>query len=795
MQPFSTRFAFGSAAITCLFCSIVVIPLGAETPDESEETLAGHSYHGEAFNEGPRQAAYLMQGMGNVSFATSTKNVLAQRFIDQGVAQLHGFWYYEAERSFRQAAVLDPQCAMCYWGMAMANTSNRKRAVEFAEKADQLAKQCSPRERLFIKSVVNYCKEQDEDGKSISKKQRAQQYTHDLEAIVEEYPDDIEAKAFLAVQLYLNSQADLPIVSHVAIDALIQDIFDAAPMHPAHHYRIHLWDRHKAERALASAADCGPSLPGIAHMWHMPGHIYSKLHRYQDAAWQQEASARVDHAHMIRDRVMPDQIHNFAHNNEWFIRNLLNVGRLDDAIALAQNMQELPRHPKYNTLKKGSAKYGRERLLMALTRYRLWPELIEFASTEYLEPTDDPGLQNERLMYLGVANALSGQASNAETTMSDLKAKLATSATELESAREQLDTLSKSSVSATDGTDDEKKAAANRKRKLKELEESTKKLEEAKTQLEKAVASCEAALAAQQADWSVALESFEKSQLADDKLLQAEWLALAGKVDQACELIEKRVKEQPGEVLPVAVEAWIKYQHLGLEASREPFERLRELAAVADLHTPLLDRLKPLAEELGYGREWTIPYIAPNDLGERPDLDSLGPMRWHPYQAPLFDVQQANGQTTSLKDLRGQSQLVIFYLGFGCLHCIEQLHEFSPRAEEFKSQGINILAISTEDLESLNSGLSSYGEPLNIPLHSDAELSAFHAYRCFDDFESQPLHGTFLIDPEGKVLWQDISYEPFTDVDFALSESRRLLSLHGFGNLPSTLVTAKEASR
>ena len=379
--------------------------------------------------------------------------------------------------------------------------------------------------------------------------------------------------------------------------------------------------------------------------------------------------------------------------------------------------------------------------------------------------------------------------------MSDLKAKLATSATELESAREQLDTLSKSSVSATDGTDDEKKAAANRKRKLKELEESTKKLEEAKTQLEKAVASCEAALAAQQADWSVALESFEKSQLADDKLLQAEWLALAGKVDQACELIEKRVKEQPGEVLPVAVEAWIKYQHLGLEASREPFERLRELAAVADLHTPLLDRLKPLAEELGYGREWTIPYIAPNDLGERPDLDSLGPMRWHPYQAPLFDVQQANGQTTSLKDLRGQSQLVIFYLGFGCLHCIEQLHEFSPRAEEFKSQGINILAISTEDLESLNSGLSSYGEPLNIPLHSDAELSAFHAYRCFDDFESQPLHGTFLIDPEGKVLWQDISYEPFTDVDFALSESRRLLSLHGFGNLPSTLVTAKEASR
>ncbi len=70
-------------------------------------------------------------------------------------------------------------------------------------------------------------------------------------------------------------------------------------MHPAHHYRIHLWDKRGPKHALESAAQCGPSLPGIAHMWHMPGHTYSNLnlHRYQDAVWQQEASARVDHAH------------------------------------------------------------------------------------------------------------------------------------------------------------------------------------------------------------------------------------------------------------------------------------------------------------------------------------------------------------------------------------------------------------------------------------------------------------------------------------------------------------------
>ena len=58
----------------------------------------------------------------------------------------------------------------------------------------------------------------------------------------------------------------------------------------------------RPDNAVKSAALCGPASPGIAHMWHMPGHIYSKLKRYNDAAWQQEASARVDHAHMIRTR-------------------------------------------------------------------------------------------------------------------------------------------------------------------------------------------------------------------------------------------------------------------------------------------------------------------------------------------------------------------------------------------------------------------------------------------------------------------------------------------------------------
>ena len=72
----------------------------------------GHSLHGEAFDEGPRQAAVLMAGMPKIDFPITTRIPEAQKFFTQGVAQQHGFWYFEAERSHRQASALEPDAAM-----------------------------------------------------------------------------------------------------------------------------------------------------------------------------------------------------------------------------------------------------------------------------------------------------------------------------------------------------------------------------------------------------------------------------------------------------------------------------------------------------------------------------------------------------------------------------------------------------------------------------------------------------------------------------------------------------------
>ena len=103
-------------ALTWLTAVAFALPLAAAEPATNAELLAGHSLHGEAFNEGPRQRAYLMEGTGRVHLPVTTKSEQARRFIEQGLGQLHGFWYFEAERSFRQAAALDHDCAIAYWG-------------------------------------------------------------------------------------------------------------------------------------------------------------------------------------------------------------------------------------------------------------------------------------------------------------------------------------------------------------------------------------------------------------------------------------------------------------------------------------------------------------------------------------------------------------------------------------------------------------------------------------------------------------------------------------------------------
>lgn len=736
----------------------------AAAPPSVASPLAGHSLHGEVFNEGPRQHAYLMRGMPTIDFPITTRSPDAQSFFNQGIGQLHGFWYFEAERSFREAAYLDPDCAIAYWGMAMANFGNEKRGQGFIDKAHERKANASPREQAWIAAAHDYLHAKDDNT------ERRRRYIRALEAIVQDYPQDVEAKAFLVLQIWTSGgwmtegAKQLPISSHQAVDALLDQVFAASPMHPAHHFRIHLWDQEKRERALGSAALCGQTSPGIAHMWHMPGHIYSGMNRYADAVWQQEASARVDHAHMMRDRILPDQIHNYAHNNEWLIRNWLALGRARDAITLAKNMLELPRHPKHNQLDRGgsSANYGRARLLEALDQFELWPELIEVAATNYYEPLPATDERIKRSRLLGTAYFALGQRERGLNEIAALESLLGDERAARYRAADEAEAKARADKKSEDDI-------------AKAMAEALKAASGTLKRIERGIAELKVRDAIARNDLSVAKAEFEK--IKGEVELRREQIARLhlqlGDLEQAERVARDAVA--PNEVSGLATLVEVLHRAGKTNDAGVEFEKLRAVAGYADLDAPALRRLAELARQLNLPDDWRQPKPS-SDVGVRPPLDTLGPLRWQPTAAPGWSIVGAHDEIRSLEQYRGKPVVLIFYLGSGCLHCVEQLKKFSPRTAEFAAEGVSILAISSEPIDSLKQSLTALSEKeqLQFPLACDAGRDVFRSYRAFDDFENLPLHGTFLIDGEGLIRWQDISYEPFDDPSFVLGEARRL---------------------
>lgn len=732
----------------------------AKKEDAEKELPAGHSQHGEIFNEGARQAAYLMGNTGKVDFPVTTKKPLARKFIEQGIGQLFGFWYLEAERSFRQAAAIDPDCAMAYWGMAMANKSNTKRAPGFIAEAVKRKEGITERERLYIDGLDAYFK-------NTKDKKRGAKLTQVYENICLRYPEDIEAKALLGLNMWLDRRST-PLPSLLAVDALFNEVLAVNPYHNCHHFRIHLWDLDelKSKKALNSAARSGPSAPGIAHMWHMQGHTYSKLKRYEDAAWSQEASARVDHAHQMRDGVLPDQIHNFAHNNEWLIRNLNYLGRMKDALDLAKNMIELPRHPKYNmpTRRGCSTYYGRLRLFQTLANFELWDEIVRLANSMHLEPTDSYDEQVKRLRYLGRAYFRLGNVEQGEKQLAELDKRLTEEKTKRDKAAE---------------------AAIAKAKKAKKNEKDTKKAgDDAKrpfaakiSNLERAVNEMQGHIAAKDGKYKEALDLLKKAGTISKTYL-ASLQHLNKDAAGAEKALRDEVNSRKDQVLPMAALVEYLWNNDKKDEAKKTFGELRKLATSADLDSPQMARLAPIAAELKYPKDWRIEYKLPEDIGERFDLTKLGPFRWAPSPATEWALKDVDRKTIKLSDYKGKPVVVIFYLGYGCLHCAEQLQAFAPKTAEFAEAGISLVAVSTDSQDDLKLSHENYKETglFPFPLVSDATLDVFKKYRCHDDFEKQALHGTFLIDSEGLVRWHDISYEPFNNPEFVLKEAKRLLS-------------------
>jgi peroxiredoxin/tetratricopeptide (TPR) repeat protein len=707
------------------------------SPSEANAAIpaAGHSVHGEAFNDGPRQKAYLMTGQGKVDFPVTTSKPEAQAFINQGVAQLHTFFYLEAERSFRQAALIDPDCPMAYWGMAMSNVNNQKRAQGFLKEAQKRAEKTkpSPREKLYMDALAASYKE------GADAKARRQGMLLGLESIVQEFPNDLNARTWLAMVTWQNSGQD-GIGSRQAVETLIESVERVEPMHPGvHHYRIHLWDGVKPIRAEKSAMLYAKAAPGIAHAWHMPGHTYTGLKRYADAAYQQEGSARADHAYMIRDRVMPFEIHNYAHNNQWLVTSYSHIGRVHDAITVARNLVEQPRDPQKNGPNDGGSpqRVGRLRWSEVLDRYELWDDLISATESGALDWSNITIERVERAYGLGLAYAAKADRTKLAEQIAGIKAI---------PAGEQGQGRGRQGGGASNANDAV----------LAELEGHLKLLD---------------------GDVGGAFDRFGKAtRMRTEALARAHLKARNYGLAEA--EAKKAVDRNENQVPPLAACVEILEAVGKTKEAQDAYRKLEPLARNADRDVPVFQRLERIVAGWKSGGQWVAAAAEPDTdpaTAGRVDLDTVGPLAWASYPAEPFTTIDTEGNAFALSDHRGKNVLILFFLGGKCAHCQQQLQTFAKEMKALERLNTELVAVSTDDLDAAKRLKASDPDiKFPMPFLPDPKLEVFKLYRSHDDFENQPLHGTFLVDARGFVRFQRISADPFLDVEFIKTEAARV---------------------
>lgn len=707
-----TAFAPGKGALT-------------RTPPKKDVKDASHSQLGEAFNQGPRQQPKLVSGLGNVHFPITTKSAEAQKFFNQGMNLLYSFFWFEAERAFRQVAFLDPDCAMAYWGMAMCDNSRGK---EFIKLAVERKPKASRKEQLYIDALeINF-----KDGLSYEK--RVADNIQALEKVILEFPDDIEAKAIYAWALKAK-RFDGGISNRLAIDALLKEVLAKNPNHPgAHHYRIHLWDgSEEAGKALDSSRAFPKAAPAIGHAQHMPGHIYAQLGMWEDAAFAMDAAARAERKYFYDQRRMTWDSWNYSHDTDYLIANLGYTGRIREGIANAKELIYQPRDPDYNTGGGGSiAGLGRFGLMRMWVRGELWDEVLKDATLI----SDDT---NSGKAWKAYALAL------AHLGTSNLTAALA-----------EVKTFNDQNIGGDVGSC--AKMELNGRIMIAEG-----KVNEGLAELKKAT------------DLETSRFRFSDPPPYPRPLYESYGYALiqVSRYDEAIATLQAGLSREGGNgfALALLLEAQLRGNKSDVTAT---YEKLKTAFKYADPELPILRRLATLTKQI------THPEVNSSDflsfLKPFPRIGALeknGPSRWQPWQAPEALLKATNGKTLRLSDFKGKNVLLVFYLGGKCEPCLKQLETFGKEKDTFKSLDTELVAVCADSLADLKQ-VEAKSEQYPFRFFTDEKYVAAAKFNAYDEFESLPLHASILINRKGQVWWFRSGSNPFTNVEFLKREIPRM---------------------
>ncbi len=255
-----------------------------------------------------------LQNLGKHTFPVTTKSKEAQLFMNQGLNLSYAFNHAESARAFKEAARLDPDLAMAYWGQALVlgpninaamDPNSEPVALELVNKAVALKAKASPREQAYIEALA-----QRYSGKADERAARDRAYADAMRKVHQRFPDDLDAAA-----LYAESMMDLrpwgywsrdgqPYEGTTEVVSVIEKVIERNPLHPgALHLYIHLIEStDKVDKAEGAADRLLTLMPAAGHMVHMPSHIYQRVGRYADAARSNELAILADEDYITQCR-------------------------------------------------------------------------------------------------------------------------------------------------------------------------------------------------------------------------------------------------------------------------------------------------------------------------------------------------------------------------------------------------------------------------------------------------------------------------------------------------------------
>ena len=374
----------------------------------------------------------LYDNLGTLHYPITTAVPLTQQYFDQGLRLYYAFNHQEAIRSFQEGVRLDPDCAMCYWGIALAygpninapmDAASGRLAYAASQQAAQHATGVSDREQALIRALATrYVAEPPADRTELDVA-----YSHAMAEVVQRFEDDFEAKT-----LYAESLMDLspwnywtadgtPKSNTTMVLSQLEQVLAGEPGHPgANHFYIHAVEAVQPERALAAAERLASLMPGEGHLVHMPGHIYIRVGRYEDAIKANEHAVHADETY-IRDHSPAVGIYvlgYYPHNYDFLAFAASMIGREAQAIAAADKIaalvpQELLHEPGMTFLQ-----HHQTRHLQMRVRFGRWDELLNVEG-----PPED--LPHARAMWLyahGRALAARGYLKAADATLVQLRA-------------------------------------------------------------------------------------------------------------------------------------------------------------------------------------------------------------------------------------------------------------------------------------------------------------------------------------------------------------------------------------